>query len=165
MRTLFTQTATTTLANSAAATTLVGTGIGSMTIPKNFLKVGKSLRLRWAGKIASLLTPTLKLDFQVGGVSFAATAVLTLPALTGTKIISGEVLMTCITAGGAGTAFTQGMGSIDNAAVAIAQGMLNSTTNALDTTAALAVGLIGTWGTANAANTVTLTNVILELLN
>lgn len=165
MRTLFTQTATTTLANTTTQTTLVGSGVGAMSLPPGILVVGRSIRLKWYGKIASILTPTFLITYKVGGTSFAATATLTLPVLTGTKMIMGELIMTCITTGTTGTVLTQGFGVIDNAAAAVAQGMLNSSTNTVNTTIVNALDLMGTWGTASASNTVTLTNMTLELFN
>lgn len=164
-RCLFTQTATATVANTTAKTSLIGSGVGTTTMPAGFLIAGRTIYLSWYGTIADLLTPTLIIKFEVNGTAVATSTTLTLPALTGTVSCSCEVMMTCRTVGSSGTVFTQGLFKIDNASVGVFSGMVNTATNTVDTTVSRALDLTATWGTASASDTISGTNCLIEVTN
>jgi len=74
-----------------------------------------------------------------------------------------ECLTTCYSVGASGTVFSQGEARISASAtdgVLIEAG--NTATQTFDTTSALALDVVATWGTASNSNTCTCTNLIVE---
>lgn len=103
-RTVFTQTAdSTTTANSL--TTLLGTGVGSLTLPANTLIVGQRIELELGGYISAADggAGTKTLTLALGGVTVATGA----SGATFTTVVnngwSAKAFITLRTAGGGGT--------------------------------------------------------------
>jgi hypothetical protein len=173
-RILFTSTANGTCGNTASETTIVGTGVGLMTLPANYLVAGKTLRLTIYGAYSTkAATPgTLVIKVKLG-----ATIILALPATTVTAALSKvpfviDVIITCRTVGASGTVIGQGdlFLATATAQTGVSYMLPNQGTDALtavvkDTTGTILVDVTATWGTADAANTISSTNVVLEALN
>lgn len=173
-RLLYVATANKTVGNTTTETSIIGTGIGSLTLPATavealpvtttpFWHPGKTIRVRIMGYISQLVAgPNRTVKIYLGstalgtvGPSTSATAVTNVGFLY-------EFLTTCRTTGATGTAYTQatlfhsGLG----------QNYMNSTsTVTIDTTAGAALDVKFTWGTADVSNTITSTNVTVEALN
>ena len=166
--TAFTQTADKTVANTVTETSLVGTGVGTVTFPANFFTAGKMARFRLSGKFGShSAAPTLTLKTKLGSTTLATSAAASIPAsLTDMGwTIDGDI--TCRTTGASGTvvitgAFTFG----DTSFFSYYTGLVNSTAAVtIDTTASQAFDVTATWSGANAANTITTQNFALQVLN
>ncbi len=160
---LFTQTADATVANTVTETTLVGTGVGSMTLPANFFAVGKTLRIKMHGYHSSTASPTIRIKVKLG-----STVVLDTTAVgskNGTnEAVEMDGVITCRTTGATGTVYSQGQyHELQNPAVDAP--MLNTTATTIDTTASQVVAITAEWGTADPGNTITSTNLVLEVLN
>ena len=173
-RLLYTATASATVANTTTETSIIGTGIGSLSMPATavealpvttvpFWFAGKTIRVRVMGYISQLVAgPNRTVKIYLGstalgtvGPSSVATAVTNVGFLY-------EFLTTCRTTGATGTAFTQatlfhsGLG----------QNYMNATSAVtIDTTTAAALDVKFTWGTGDPGNTITATNVTVEALN
>ena len=173
--TLFTSTANGTCGGTGTETSIIGTGVGTTTLPANYLVAGKSLRITMYGAYSTKAsTPgTLVIKVKLG-----STAILTLPATTVTANLVKvpfviDAIITCRTTGATGTVIGQGdlFLATATAQTGVSYTLPNQGTDALtavaniDTTGTLAVDVTATWGTSDATNTISSTNVSIETLN
>lgn len=160
-RVLWTKTASTTVANSVAETTLFDTGVGSKTLAVNTLSIGRTIPFECRGYLSTTGTPTLRLKLKFGSVVLLDSTAVTMGAGVTNKQFIFRGTVTARTTGGSGTVFAQGDLEIDGLATTY---MTNTTTITIDTTATQAIDLTATWGTADAANTVTASNSQIEAM-
>jgi hypothetical protein len=158
---MFTQTAGVTVANTTTETTLLGGGIGTLTLPVNSLVIGKTVRIRAAGKVSTTGTPTLLFNFKLG-----ATVIVTTGAVaTGSGLANAgwnlDLVMTCRTTGGTGTVIADGTANVSTTV----EPLVSTATTTIDTTATQAISVTATWGTAAAGNTITCDAFSIEVLN
>ena len=166
--TLFTQTQTVTVGNTVTETNLSGTGIGTLTIPRNYLKIGKTIRINFRGYHSSISGTNGDLTIRI---EFAGTTVLS-GTIAGSnvtnKMFEGRADITCRTTGAAGTVFGQGifceLGNTSTFNPLVATGGITSTTT-INTTADQAITVTAQWASANTSNTISCTNLIVEILN
>lgn len=160
---VFMQTASVTVGNTGVETTLTGSGIGSLTLPANFLKAGTTLKVRVFGTHSATLAPTIELKVKLGGVTILDTGAVTTGNSTN-DLFSIEGWVTCRTTGAMGTVFAQGWYNerAQIPANALAYPMVNTTTSTIDTTAADAVDVTLQWGLGAVGNTATATHLVLE---
>lgn len=160
---LFTQTSSATVANTVTETTIIGSGVGSVTLPANFFVAGKTIRLRGYGFHSTTGSPTVRLRIKLGSTTILDTTAINSHVATDAQV-DWEGIITCRTTGATGTVIGQGFyQEFQNPDVSI--GMVNTTTTTIDTTSSLAVNATIEWGTADVGNTITVTNLILEVLN
>lgn len=97
---MFVSTAAHAAITNAGPTTMFGTGVGTLTIPANYLIAGRSLRVDITGTISTAATsPTLNLFLNLGGSSVVTTGA---KALT-TSITTGDFhLIAILTSRGLG---------------------------------------------------------------
>lgn len=163
-RVLFQQTASVTVANTTTETTLLGSGVGGKTLATDFLVVGGGIRIRASGVYGTRAAAagTLNLQFKLGTVVICATGAVTVTDNQTNRLWSLECELTCRTVGSSGTVFGQGMARLfTNTGVTVLE-MSNTAVDTVNTTSANAVDLTATWGTADAANTITCTNLVIE---
>ena len=157
---IFTQTSTQSITNTTTETTMLGSGIGTKTLPTNFFTPGKTVRITIKGyysRASSNVTLKLKL-----GATTLATSPTQNPG-TGTNLTwFQEMDITCRTTGATGTVMAQGY--VDPEVGAII-GMVNTTTTTIDTTASQTIDVTLQWSGTGAGNSVNATNVIIEVLN
>jgi len=144
--------------------------VGSATLGANYLVAGKAIRITAKGIVGTdAVDPTLRIRVRLGGI--AGTVVMdTTAVLVGigtNNWFEAQGIITCRTTGGAGTVFSQGQfqyreGTGDNTKILP---MANTTTTAIDTTVSQEIVVSAEWGTADADNTITSTNIIIETLN
>jgi len=161
--TIFKATASATVANSVAETSLIGAGVGSTTIDTSKIAVGKTVRFRLRGIIGDTGTPTLQIRFKIGGVTVGDTGAVALTTIAGNHgiVIDGE--FTYRTLGNPGTILGNGNIFISSPTI----NDLDTTKTAADninTTVNNVIDVTAQWGTANAANTLTITNCVIEFL-
>ncbi len=157
---LFAQTQTVTVGNSTGEATLVGTGVGSVTLPANLFFAGKSIRFRMTGVLSSTGGPTITIKVKFGTTTFMTTGAATSGNGTNNVFeINGSI--TCRTIGVTGTIFAQGYYTEHYAGGAVAD-MPNTAVTTIDTTGALAVNITAQWGTMAAGNTLSATNFTIE---
>ncbi len=168
----FTMTASVTANTNAAGVTLVGTGVGTMTLPANFLVAGRTVRLKAWGTIISPASPSVTTFLvKVGSVTVATTSAFTPTAsIAAAKTWYMECEFCCRTTGSSGTVFTQGVVRTDEVINPLVTSSLadwemqNTATNTIDTTASQLVDFQVTQAT-NTANTIVATNLTMEILN
>jgi hypothetical protein len=155
-RTMFVQTADQVIANTNVETTLFGAGIGTLTMPANFLTVGKTVKIEIHGHFENTApAPTLQIRFYAGATLLMDTGAVVTPIFTGSEHFFITAWITCQSTGAGGNSASQlfvlshvgasGAGTIFMPeAVPIVAG--------LDTTIAKALNVTAQWGTADAAN-------------
>lgn len=158
--TLFAATASKTVANTTSETSLFGTGVGSLTLPANFLKAGNSLWVNLRGHVSETGTPTLQFKLKYGSTVLLDLTALTLPGLLSSSYLEINFIVTCRSTGATGTVFTQGKFIAGTAILDVA----STAAVTIDTTAATALDATAAWGTADPADTLTITNSTLEHL-
>jgi len=169
--TLSTTATTATIAGTVTTeTTLKGTAVGTTTIPANtFTIAGKTLRLKASGYYSTDAAPaTLNIKFKWGSTILAQTTAITPPASQTNAAWRVECEVTNQTAGASATAasFTQGVLHLYSTAGAVAEHpMSNNTTVAIDTVNSAVIDLTSTWGSSVAADTISCSNMSLEVLN
>jgi len=107
-------------ANSNAVVTLIGTGVGSLTLPPNFLQIGTTIVLEGFGTVSTGASPsTIIITASLGGTAVAATnngGVLTPVANMSTaQPFCYQIAITCRTTGVAGTVMANGYFDIGTA--------------------------------------------------
>lgn len=173
-RLLYTATASATVANTTAETSIIGTGIGSLTMPATavealpvttvpFWFAGKTIRVRVMGYISQLVAgPNRTVKIYLGSTALGTIGPSSVATAVTDKGFMYEFLTTCRTTGATGTAFTQG--TLFHSG--IGQNYMNATSAVtIDTTTAAALDVRFTWGTGDPGNTITATNVTVEALN
>jgi hypothetical protein len=107
---LFVQTADQTVTNTVSETTILGSGVGSLTLPANFLVAGKMLRVRIAGiySTPSLVTPSILVKIKFGSTVLASVTTTSLLSGASSLRFSGEALITCRTIGSSGSVMVHG---------------------------------------------------------
>lgn len=150
----------TTVNNSSSEVTLLDTGLGSKTLPADCLYVGKTIKIKMFGYFSNTLTPTLTIKLKFGSVIVCTTgAIITASGVTNGQI-TFEFLVTCQSVGATGTVWAQGQGLIGSTVVQI----INTTASTLDTTASQTLDITSQWGTLSVSNTITCTNLTMEIL-
>ncbi len=162
----FTATATGTVGNTGAETTLIGSGVGSLTIGANTMAAGRTYIVDLQGFYSTKAAPVgnITLTFKFGSTTLCTTGAV--PALQASKnqvYWRARVVVTCRTTGATGTVFAQGTADFDNGSGAyIHLPMKTTATVTIDTTASQAIGFTATWATADPSNTLSATNVTVQ---
>lgn len=163
----FTSTADAAVANSSVEATVVGTGVGTQTLPTNFLLAGRTVRITVYGKYGTKAAAggNITVAVKFGSTVIATTGSQAPVANQTNQMFKVEVYVTCRTTGAGGTVSAQGATTLDAGLVPSMLGMVNTTTVSVDTTATQLVDCTATWVTADPANTITGTNCVIEVLN
>lgn len=156
---IFAQTATITIASSAAEATLVGGGTGSVTLPANFFVQGKAIRLRMSGFHSSAASPTITIKVKIGGTTIATASGTSGNGSNDVFIVQMDI--TCRSTGVTGTIFGQGQYAELHTGGLVA-GLPTTAATTVDTTGTLAIDITGQWGTSSASNTISATNFTIE---
>ena len=169
------------LANSTTPTSLLPV-TAKPTLPANYLFAGKMLRVRATGRVSTLVTSpgTLSLDLRFGSVAVFGGGAMTLNTTAQTNVNwIYDVILTVRAVGSSTSANVLGQGvwmshavigaSAIGTAGAGVQMLPYNTAPAVgtgfDSTAAQAVDLFATWSVANASNSITCHQFIIEDLN
>lgn len=167
--TIFTQTADKSVTNTVTETSIVGTGVGTLTLPANFLVAGKTIRVTMSGVYSTVVvtgdTVTIKVKY---GSTVLASKATTALVTGGTNLAwEAELLVTCRTTGATGTVQTAGGVTYQVAGAAAIYDEINNgiTTATLDTTASGLFDVSVTHSAANASNTVKSLVSTFEILN
>lgn len=106
---VFAQTNTVTTSGTSASTWL-GTGIGTLTIPANYLVAGKTIVLRAYGAMTTAATPgTITYNFALGSSSLWTSSALTPTASLTSVPFTAEIVVTCRTTGSSGSCAIYGL--------------------------------------------------------
>ena len=160
------QTANSSVANTTTATDLFGTANGTAVLPASFLAIGRTIRGRLRGFFSTYSSaPSFQIDVCLGSTSIISTGSIALIASITNQFWELDFELVCRTTGATGTVIGQGAfrhmrGASDYALYCLP--LIATGTTTIDTTAGQQVKAKATWSAANAANTITVTNAVLE---
>lgn len=157
---IFKKTDTTTVANTTTETSIVGNGIGTVTLPSNFFVVGKTIRIKGLGIHSSTANPTINIRIKLGSTVVATTGAVSSSTDTNAQF-DLDCLITCRTTGASGTVMSSGHYEEDGTSPDTYQ-MVNTATTTIDTTASQVIAITVQWSAANANNTISLQNLVIE---
>lgn len=162
---MYVQTASVTLANSTTETSLIGAGLGTLTLPANWATVGKTIRVRSHGYISDTATPSTTLKIKLGSVTLI-TSTGTLPSGLSNAGVLFEFDLTFRSVGATGAVIGQGTSRITSGAFvsSLARALVMAAPATVDTTVPNTLDVTYQWGTASASNTITITNMTLEVI-
>lgn len=131
-RTLFTQTASVTATDTTSAVTLVGAGVGTMTLPANYFVAGKTIRLKARGYYSNDESDAadITLRFSIGTGSASNNVTITSPAASlasGDIVQKGwecEFIATCRQTGSTATIIVEGSATFDPGAAGVQYGSM-----------------------------------------
>ena len=162
---LFAQTAVSTpIANTIAEKTLIGTGVGTLSVPANGFAVGDSFALKMCGNVSCANNETIHIRIKSNGIVIGDLGVFQMKIATN-KFFELVVDFTVTKIGGAGVAelFVNGQYSYNQNANTQLDGsnfaLISNTT--FDTTIINTLTITGHWGLANAANSIQSQNFVL----
>lgn len=158
---LFIQTASVNVNNDNTEKTLLTTGIGSLTLPANFYRVGTHLRCKASGFLGTTATPTQTFQFKHGSTVLTSSGALTLGS--GVSNVGWELIIdiTCVATGASNTLWVQGHVSIADGTNHF-KGMVNTALLSVNTATSQVINLTETFSATGASNTITLTNFEVE---
>ena len=164
---LFTKTDSTTIVNTLGDEPIFVQGIGSTTLPPNFLTAGRSIRMRACGYISTGATaPSVALFVRVGAINLSSTG--TLPAGLSNALVEFDFTCSCrrVVAVGA-VLFGQGSLKITpSGAFGNSVGMAIVMRDEVTTNATIVnwMNVSYQWVNASTSNTITITNATIEVL-
>ena len=162
---LFAQTALGTLiTNTTVETSLVGAGVGSLTVPANAFSVGDSFTVKICGPLSCANNETIHIRVKSNGVTIADAGVFQMK-ITTNKFFELVLDFTIAKIGGPGVAelFANGQYSYNhNAAGEIGANNFALISNTVfDTTVTNTLTITAEWGLAKAANKIQSQNFVL----
>lgn len=167
--TIFTQTADKTVTNTLDETSIVGTGVGTLTLPANFFVAGKTIRIMMSGVYSTVAVTgdTVTIKVKHGSTVLASKATTGLVTGATNLFWESELLVTCRSTGAAGTVQVSGGVRYQIASAVIVGDELNNSagTSTLDTTVSALFDVTVTHSAANASNTVKSLVSAFEVLN
>ena len=160
--TIFAMTASSSVTNSTAETNVVGLGSGTITLPSNYLAVGKTLRIKASGTyISTTSAGSFTFKFKLGNTVIVSTASIPLVDNQINQLWSFGIALTCRSSGSSGTVFGNtsfGMYDGTNGYRNAPMTMISPVT--VDTTVSQQISITAQFSVANASNTFTTTNFV-----
>lgn len=148
---LYSQTGTATVANTVVETTLIGSGVGSLSVPANYFTTGMAFRYNTGGTFRdNANNTTFRFRLRNGGILFDS-GNLTLPLITVVSAWNIDVTFSYV---GGTTIITNFNFQYNNGSDA--RGFTSqNTNNTLNTTIPNTLNFTVQWGAASANNTIT----------
>ncbi len=167
--TLFTQVNNTTITDTAAETSLLGFGIGSKTLPTEFLTFGKTIKIEMWGKVSTNNTNrNVNIRYKLGSTEIGQTGTVTLPNVTN-ETFKIEIITTSRFIGVSGVTTTQGFITIHqgtpSSPIELDIHDVNLSGTVISNASILPIDVTWQWVTANINNTVTSTNTVIKRYN
>jgi hypothetical protein len=157
-RGLFAQTANSIpITGTTAETTLLDGGVGSLTVPANFFKVGDSFSVTMGGHISSVNNDTLQIRIKSSSILLGDSGLITMPSTTN-KHWNLEIRFTIRTLGNAGVASIASFGQFNysknasNAFEGADFSVVNNTT--FNTTITNTLDITAQWSSNNIGNSI-----------
>ena len=163
---LYVSTASKSITTETTDTTLIGSGIGSLTLAANYLTAGKTIRIKLMGFYSSSSVDTLTLKLKFGSTTIVSGA-LSVPYSGTYPVWELEILLTCRTTGVSGTIAVQGKALLqDNSSSNTYPNIagLGSNGATVNTTTSQTINVTGAWAYGSDI-ALYCTNAIVEQLN
>jgi hypothetical protein len=152
------------IANTIIEKSLIGTGVGSLTVPANGFAVGDSFALKMCGNVSCANNETIHIRIKANGIVIGDLGIFQMKIATN-KYFELIVDFTIAKIGAAGVAelFVNGQYSYNQNANTQLDGsnfaLISNTT--FDTTIINTLTITGQWGLANIANSIQSQNFVL----
>jgi hypothetical protein len=162
---IFSQTENKTVSNVSGEVSLFGNGVGTTTLPANFWTVGKSLKITIMGFVSSGVNRASSIRVKIGSVTIVSSINETL-SLLDNNFWEGFVIITCRSIGATGSVIAQGrtlMGTSADLNVTMRK-LVNTTAVQVNTTISSDLDITYEWENPSTSNSVTTTNVIVEVV-
>lgn len=168
--TAYIATASATVTNTASETSIVGTGLGSMTIPANTLTAGKVFRIKISGVYSTpaITAGSVVVKIKLGSTVIATGTASSLLVSASSASFSGMGIITCRTSGSGGTVVTDGAlaYSVGNNLGNFSLDLNNAgATTTVNTTISQLLDVTVTWDSGSTSKIITSTTCIVEALN
>lgn len=153
--------------NTVASTAAETAFTSSYTIPAGTLGAGDVVVVRLTGLYGTnAVPPTLTLKLKLGSTTMLSSGALTTVGAITAGGWTSDAHFVCQTAGASGTIEAQAFAEFSTAATtALTVNIKNSAAITVDTTVDEALTVTAQWGTSDAANTITLREMIVEILH
>lgn len=167
---LFVSTADKTVSNTVAETSIIGSGVGSLSLSSNFLTVGKTVRLRIGGVYSTptLATPSVLIKIKLGTVIIATVTTSSLFSGASNLEFDGEILLVCRSIGASGSVVVHGdIEYSTGIAGTISVDSLNNSGSetTIDTTISNTIDVTVSWDSSTSTRIVKATITTIEVLN
>lgn len=162
---IYSQTATVTVSNTTAETDLVTTGVGSRTIPANSLVAGRTILVRTKGFMSTSGTQSATIRVKLGSVTLV-TNPGNLPSGLNNDGFNSEFMFTIRSTGSPGSGIGQGHTTILVSGVSPTSGrsLTMLTPASINTTVDNTIAVTYQWANASTNNSITVTNVLIEVM-
>jgi hypothetical protein len=163
---LYAQTALgTPIANTDVETSLIGTGVGTLSVPANAFKVGDSFTVKMCGHLSCANNETIHVRIKSNGIVIGDLGVFQMKITTDKHFeLVSDFTITKIGAAGVAELFVNGQYSYNQNANTQLDGvnfaLVSNTT--FDTTITNSLTITAQWGLANIANSIQSQNFVLN---
>jgi hypothetical protein len=162
----FAQTATVTVANTTTETTLVGAGAGSMVIPQGWLYAGSTIEVEARGYYSALALADPRIRVKLGSTAFCdAGATIDVAAATNRTWSMSCTITTRAAPGSSVATIGQGLAHYMTDSTTTHASVANTATSNVATNANITADVTVQWDAASASNTLTLTTLVLRIVN
>ena len=148
-----------TITNTVTETSIVGTGVGSLTVPADFFTVGDSYHGKIGGVISAQNGDDVTLRIKTGTTVLASTGAISLSPVTGLGW-ELELDFTIAAIGATGTICTNGNFAYNRDTGSL-EGFVFQDVQAIDTTASNTLDITVEWGQAKAQDQIYSANFVL----
>lgn len=162
---ILTTSSTATVGNTIVETTLIGTPVGTTTLPANFFVSGKTLHFIASGRISSANganAGNLTVRFKFGSNNLCSTPTTSLVGGLSNRGWRFEGLITCLASG---TFNCNGKFEYNSSATATSSWEATTLPATINITATQTINLTAQWSNAHASNVMTCTNFFVNVLN
>ena len=162
---LYAQTALgTAITNTTVETSLVGAGVGTLSVPANGFQIGDSFTVKICGKLSCANNETIHIRIKSNGIVIADAGVFQMKISTNKYFeLVADFTITKLGAAGVAELFVNGQYSYNQNANTQLDGvnfaLISNTT--FDTTIANALTITAQWGLANVSNSIQSQNFVL----
>ena len=148
-----------TITNSVVETSIVGSGVGSLTVPANAFKVGDSYHAKIGGLISAANNDRITVNIRNGGILLATTGLINLEVVTalGWEL---ELDFTVDTIGATGTISTNGNFAYNRNTGSL-EGFVFQDMGSIDTTVLNTLDIAVQWGQEKTADQIYSANFVL----
>ena len=153
------------ITNTIIETSLVGAGVGTLTVPANSFQVGDSFVAKMCGHLSCANNETIHIRVKSNGITIADAGIFTMKITTNKYFeLTIDFTVTKIGIGGVAELFTNGQYSYNhNAAGEIAGNNFALISNTVfDTTIVNTLTITAEWGAANINNSIQSQNFVLN---
>jgi len=162
---LYAQTALgTVITNTTVETSLIGPGVGTLSVPPNAFKVGDSFTVKMCGNLSCANNETIHLRIKSDGIVIGDLGIFAMKIATNKFFeLTTDFTITKIGAAGVAELFVNGQYSYNHNAAGVLDGTnFGLVSNTLfDTTVLNALSITAEWGLAKAANIIQSQNFVL----